>query len=120
MERLSFEKISPFHKNQAVNLQQNVHGVHNLLYKLFIVIAMNAMAFRSYGQQATRYLPLKITPGDSSAIHTLITFSPQKDYYTKNLSFFCRHEWKFEKATGLPLRFRVGSLAQCNLLEGKK
>lgn len=120
MERLTFEKISPFHKNQAVNLQQNVYGVTTMAHKLFILIAINLIALKFFGQPSPLHLSLKLQHSDSSAAHRLIAFSPGKDYYTKNLSFFCRQEWKFEKATRLPLRFRVGSLAQCNLLEGKK
>jgi hypothetical protein len=49
-----------------------------------------------------------------------ITFTLKKDSYIKNLAFFCRQEWKLEKALKVPFRFRVGSLEQCNLLEGKK
>ncbi|MEO7445414.1 MAG: hypothetical protein ABIT96_04330 [Ferruginibacter sp.] len=34
-------------------------------------------------------------------------------------SFFCRQEYKLETATGLPFRFRLGSLDYCNYLEQK-
>jgi len=42
------------------------------------------------------------------------------DYYVQHLGFFCTKEYKFEKATHIPLKFRVGSLEYCNYLEGKR
>jgi hypothetical protein len=44
----------------------------------------------------------------------------RKDHYVQQLRFFCRSEWQFETSTGLPLRLRLGSLAHCNYLEGKR
>ena len=43
----------------------------------------------------------------------------RKDLYTNNFGFFCRKEWQLEKSTRIPLRFRLGSLEQCNILEQK-
>jgi hypothetical protein len=43
---------------------------------------------------------------------------PSNLYYLQS-GFFCKREWEFEKATHIPFRFRLGSLAECNAMEGK-
>jgi hypothetical protein len=42
------------------------------------------------------------------------------DFYVNNLGFFCKKEIKFEAVTGIPFRFRLGSVEDCDRLEGKK
>ncbi len=41
------------------------------------------------------------------------------NFYTDRLGYFCKQEIKFEKSTKIPLRFRLGSVVDCDRLEGK-
>lgn len=54
----------------------------------------------------------------SNSFNVLFTVLPA-GFYTSNLSFFCKKEWQFEKATKIPFKFRLGSVQQCDWLEGK-
>ena len=42
------------------------------------------------------------------------------NYYTQHLGIMCKKELTIEKITKIPFRMRLGSLQQCNYLEGKK
>jgi hypothetical protein len=46
-------------------------------------------------------------------------YSVPADIYYIQSGFFCKREWELEKASHIPFRFRVGSLADCNAMEGK-
>ena len=52
-------------------------------------------------------------PSNLPSIH--LGFSP--DFVVRNFSFFCKNEYRFEQATGIPLKLRLGSLEYVNGLE---
>lgn len=42
------------------------------------------------------------------------------NFYSAHLGFVCQQEIRIEKSTGIPFRFRLGSVQQVDWLEGKK
>jgi hypothetical protein len=65
--------------------------------------------------------PAHLDPADPTSTWFTTHYALQlpMDYYARNMGIACKKEWKFEKTTGIPLRIRLGSLEQCNRLEGK-
>lgn len=41
------------------------------------------------------------------------------NYYTQNFGFFCKKELQLEKVIRIPFIFRLGSVQQCDWMEGK-
>ena len=54
----------------------------------------------------------------ASPVFTLSSIVPA-NLSTKHLPFFCDKEYKLEKMTKIPFRFRLGSVEYCDKMEGK-
>ncbi|MEO8173208.1 MAG: hypothetical protein ABI581_09005 [Sediminibacterium sp.] len=79
--------------------------------KLFLITAVSG-----YGQMGQPMLADK-----QKRIDSLKTMPLRlgQDYYSNNLSFFCKKELQLEKLTKVRFRVRLGSLDYVNALEGK-
>ena len=75
--------------------------------------ALNPATFKPFSQLA----PYN-RPGHFYKNFNPLGISP--DFYSKNLGFFCRQEWKLESAVKVPVRIRLGSVQYCDWYEGKK
>ena len=42
------------------------------------------------------------------------------NYYVAQLGFFCKQEIKFDKVVKIPLKFRIGTVEDCDRMEGKR
>jgi len=54
---------------------------------------------------------------DSIKYFSIQTIPP--NYYSCNLGFFCKKEIQVQGAIKIPVKFRLGSVAYCDALEGK-
>lgn len=78
----------------------------------------NVHFFRS-GTQKNPGLTRNVDTGPVPDFYPVMFSVIKADYYTCNFGFFCKKELQFEKATKIPLRFRLGSLQYNDYLEQK-
>ena len=55
----------------------------------------------------------------SVVLKPIISFLISPDYYTQNFGFFCKKELQLERVTRITFKFRLGSVQQCDWMEGK-
>ncbi len=68
-----------------------------------------------YNDFFTRQMTIdKIIPVQNLTVYQFTYFDPARDW-----GIICQKEWKLEKTTGVPFRFRLGSLEYVDRLEAK-
>lgn len=68
------------------------------------------------GKLSLRYHPHEFVNNSTQiGVNTVV---PAR-FYVDNLGFFCKKEIKFETLTGIPFKFRLGSVQYCDRMEGK-
>ena len=112
-------------------------------YKIIVAFILLLATAWAYGQEQPKKIRIEpapiapsFMPGNAWKAHFTSTpyttiknevkpvflkasYLPPTDTYTRQFGFFCRKELQFEKATKIQLRFRLGSINYCNVLEGK-
>ncbi len=81
-------------------------------FAVFSVAHAQSVSDSIHLQKAFFFQPPKLS------LPSTVTVIP-KNFTTQHLPFFCNKEWKFEKATKIPFRFRLGSVEYCDQMEGK-
>lgn len=85
------------------------------LFAIFFLCAVfNSMAQRMLDSGFVRFKKIDSTTVFSKNISII-----PANYYNSKLGFMCKQELQLEKKTKIPFRFRLGSLAYTNMLEGK-
>lgn len=88
-----------------------------MFVKYFLLISLFLLSSKTL--QAQNNFPFNTKSQDT--IHSKLlpaTIAPNY-YYTSCPGFFCKQEIKRDKKSLIPLRFRLGSVAYCDKLEGK-
>ena len=69
--------------------------------------------------------PLSSTPSILSIKNAPLSSNDLKpflsaNYYASHLGFFCKKEIILERAAKIPIKFRLGSIEECDRMEGKR
>ncbi|MGG9964268.1 hypothetical protein [Ferruginibacter sp. SUN106] len=98
--------IPPFRGYYSVTNQQDTPRICNMS-----VIKSGNKYFIGYPKKIATTPFKTLIP----AVQPVIT----SNFYTQNFGFFCKKELQLEKVTGIPFKFRLGSVQQCDWMEGK-
>jgi hypothetical protein len=95
--------------------------INNELYKSKLAVSKyKNVTSSNYGLKNDSLSSQKLTINKSAVAITPISYSLiSPNYYTQNFGFFCKKELQMEKLTKIPFKFRLGSVQQCDWLEGK-
>ena len=108
----------------TLNLPANM----NLKKKTFLALTVKLLFSFIYVQAQSTNDSAKVNNFHLPAFYTNISFIKYPvlqnqilgNFYAKQLPFFCNKELQVQKAVGIPIKFRVGSVEYCDKLEGKR
>jgi len=113
----------------AVNLHTNLSNMRGPCICLFTILfvcfsakaqqtVFSGLPYDSTQTGAVKNTSIFLTSGNP-LINTSVKTIPSS-FYTSTLGFFCRKELQLEKALKFPVKFRLGSVAYTDKMEGKK
>jgi hypothetical protein len=124
-------KIAFCQKNDLLNMAEMPNGTafnQNMGYAALLRpvakktgLLSNLPAILGYkSRNFIKYLPefKKINPSPIYYGPSLFSIIPA-NFYVQNFGFFCKKEVQLQKVTRLPFLFRLGSVQQCDWMEGK-
>jgi hypothetical protein len=104
---------------EAQNLLKNTQSAPD--FKHLFLPGSTHTAVASAGNRRVMQDPVNLSWQNlfAGSLNAGYPYAIPSDIYYIQSGFFCKREWDLEKATHIPFRFRVGSLADCNAMEGK-
>jgi hypothetical protein len=94
-------------------------GGNSLVFKQNNLLQVNTGDHKQQGFMLTGSIIRKPVVNFSASSFLQLNPPLAENFYSNHLSFFCRKELQIEKATSIPLRFRLGSLQYTDYLEQK-
>ncbi len=93
-----------------------------ILFFCMIIVVMSAFSQQNSVQPNTvkGYRQYSFSTAVTSFPPLVVKNVVSPNFYVNNLSFFCKQELKMQTLTGIPFKFRLGTVQQCDWLEGKK
>ena len=87
---------------------------------IFVANSATAQEYQLKSSTVKGFTPSPSFINFHTKVHDVEKFVVPPRFYVNNLGFFCKQELKFQSATGLPFKFRLGSVQYCDRMEGKK
>ena len=97
----------------------------------FLIFCMIFVGSGAFAQQIHAFQAVKLSVKDKKKTVNKTFFKSEArapaifsfvsaDFYTSQLGYFCQQELRLEQFTKIPFKFRLGSVQQCDWMEGKR
>jgi hypothetical protein len=107
-------------KALTVNLPANMNWKHKRIFALIVKFVLCApVIYAQKASDSSKQKPVHFLPAYNSTFFLKQQKFLPGNFYVKQLPFFCTKELQIQKAVGIPVKFRLGSVDYCDKLEGK-